>query len=189
MNKSMKFAIILGMCFSGLLFYGLGNFLFYGKSILNQMTVPEKGYAINAKISECKPLARFPEPILKYCAGILNSAYENNLDPVLVAAVIFIESGGDEEAVSHSGAIGLMQVMPRDGIASTFICKNGPCFTDRPSSQELREPAYNISYGTHLLADLILLSGSVRDGLKMYGPIQMDYQYADRVISIMGTYR
>jgi soluble lytic murein transglycosylase-like protein len=149
----------------------------------------EKNYTVNAKLKECDSIARFPESIKKYCFHILTAAQENNLDPVLIAAVIFQESGGDESAVSRSGAIGLMQVMPRDGKANTFMCKNGPCFADRPSGEELLEPTYNISYGSHLLADLIQWMGGLREGLKSYGPLHMDYLYADRIVSIMEQYR
>jgi hypothetical protein len=56
--------------------------------------------------------------------------------------------------VSSSGAIGLMQVMPRDGIAATFFCGDQACFSKRPSSDELLDPDFNIAYGTRLLANL-----------------------------------
>jgi len=48
------------------------------------------------------------------------------LPEALIAAVILQESGGDPSAYSSSGAVGLMQVMPRDGIAAEFMCVNGP---------------------------------------------------------------
>lgn len=187
--KSIRFAALCVISASSILFYLLGQVIFDRQFEIKQSIHIEKNYALNAKLSECDSLARFPEAIKKYCSFILTSAQENNLDPVLIAAVIFQESGGDEDAISRSGAIGLMQVMPRDGTASTFMCINGPCFADRPSSQELLESAYNISYGSCLLADLILKSGELREGLKLYGPIHMDYLYADRIISIMEQYR
>src|SRR3972149_7526125 len=37
----------------------------------------------------------------------------NGLDPMLVMAVIVVESGGNPRAVGPQGAAGLMQVMPR----------------------------------------------------------------------------
>ena len=187
--KSIRFAAMLVIGISGILFYMLGQVIFGGQFEINQSSHLGKNDTINAKLSGCDPLVRFPEAIKQYCPYILTSAQENSLDPVLIAAVIFQESAGDEKAISHSGAIGLMQVMPRDGIASTFMCINGPCFANRPIIQELLEPAYNISYGSRLLGDLILTSGDLREGLKLYGPDQMDYLYADKVISIMEQYR
>jgi hypothetical protein len=187
--KSIRFVALFVISASSILFYLLGQAIFDGQIENPQSIRLEKNNILNAKPSECDPLARFPETIKRYCSFILTSAQENNLDPVLIAAVILQESGGDEDAISRSGAIGLMQVMPRDGIASTFMCINGPCFADRPSSQELLESAYNISYGSCLLAGLILETGELREGLKMYGPIHMDYLYADRIISIMEQYQ
>ncbi len=52
---------------------------------------------------------------LAYKAEIRVSAAEFMLDPYLVAAIIHTESRGDPEAVSHKGAVGLMQIMPATG--------------------------------------------------------------------------
>lgn len=97
---------------------------------------------------------------------------------------MLIESGGQPEIISHSGAVGLMQIMPRDGIASTFLCINGPCFASRPSIEELKNPEFNIKYGVRMLSGLIKMNGSIRDALKSYGPMDVGYSYADKVISI-----
>ena len=40
----------------------------------------------------------------------------NHPDPRLVKAIIHVESKGNPKAVSHKGAIGLMQVMPASGM-------------------------------------------------------------------------
>ena len=61
----------------------------------------------------------------------------------MVAAVISVESGFNEKAVSHKGAKGLMQLMPgtakRYGVTDVF------------------DPAQNIKGGTAYLKDLMLL--------------------------------
>jgi hypothetical protein len=82
-----------------------------------------------------------------------------------------------------------MQVMPRDGIASSFMCKNGPCFTDRPTTAELQDPEFNISFGTRMLAKLLQRSGSMREALKNYGPMNVGYTYADKVLAIYERHR
>jgi soluble lytic murein transglycosylase-like protein len=94
---------------------------------------------------------------------------------------MLMESGGDPEAYSASGAVGLMQVMPRDGLAASFECINGPCFASRPTIRELLEPGYNVEYGSQMLAGLIDRLGSPREALKAYGPMDVGYSYADRV--------
>lgn len=100
------------------------------------------------------------------------------------------ESGGQPDVISASGAVGLMQVMPKDGIAAGFMCVNGPCFASRPSTQELLDPAFNIDYGVKMLAGLLEKYGNERDALKAYGPLYEDpereYEYADKVSDIKG---
>lgn len=139
--------------------------------------------------SACEVSPRFPEAVYRWCALITRYASENGLDPDLVAALIVQESGGKPDAYSRSGAVGLMQVMPRDGIAASFRCVNGPCFASRPSMAELYDPEFNIRYGTRMLAGLISRRGSVRDGLMAYGPMNVGYSYADKVLAIYERFR
>jgi len=44
--------------------------------------------------------------------AIADAARDERLDPVLLRAVIHVESGGDPHARSAAGAVGLMQLMP-----------------------------------------------------------------------------
>lgn len=137
---------------------------------------------------ECKVSDKFSPNILQWCSYITYYSEKHSLPPDLIAALIVQESGGQPLAYSHSGAVGLMQVMPRDGIAKKFMCKNGPCFTDRPSIAELEDPEFNVAYGTRMLAGLINRLGSYRDGLKSYGPMDVGYSYADKVLAIYQRY-
>ena len=137
----------------------------------------------------CSISSAFPQSVLQWCDLIERNAADQGLDPELVAALIIQESGGNPNAYSHSGAVGLMQVMPRDGIAASFMCINGPCFGSRPSSAELYDPEFNISYGTRMLAGLVQKRGSVRDGLLAYGPANVGYYYADKVLAIYDSKR
>lgn len=120
---------------------------------------------------------------------IVTHAGKYDIDPYLVAAVMLQESDGFPEAISKSGAVGLMQVMPSDGIAASFLCVNGPCFSGRPSTQELLDPEFNINFGTRILAGLVEKHGSVRDALKAYGPYDVGYDYADKVLAIYDSIR
>lgn len=52
---------------------------------------------------------------LKYEDEILKYSNNYNLDPYLIAAIISVESGFEEKATSHKGAIGLMQILPKTG--------------------------------------------------------------------------
>ena len=142
------------------------------------------------KEKSCSLPARYPESIRQWCGLLEQYADQNHLDPALLAAVILQESGGNPDAYSKSGAVGLMQVMPRDGLAAKFTCSGGrPCFASRPTIKELVDPEYNISFGTRMLAGLIQRYGSVRDGLMHYGPANVEYYYADKVIKIFENYQ
>ncbi|MCX6056365.1 MAG: transglycosylase SLT domain-containing protein [Chloroflexi bacterium] len=127
---------------------------------------------------------RYPEKIRPWCTliEIFSSKYE--MDPLLIAAVMLQESGGQPEVMSTSGAVGLMQIMPRDGIAANFNCINGPCFADRPSIAELKDPSFNINFGVRMLSGLIKRHGDIREALKAYGPEDVNYSYADKVLAI-----
>lgn len=132
----------------------------------------------------CNLSSVFPNKVSRWCETIHRFAAEFDLPPDLVAAVIWQESGGDPDAYSKSGAVGLMQVMPRDGIASGFMCINGPCFSQRPTIQELLDPDFNIKYGVKMLARLAQRHGDIREALKSYGPMNIGYSYADRVLGL-----
>jgi soluble lytic murein transglycosylase-like protein len=139
---------------------------------------------------DCSLPARYPEAIRQWCRLVEQYADQNHLDPALVAAVMLQESGGNPDAYSKSGAVGLMQVMPRDGLAAKFTCSGGrPCFASRPTIKELGDPEYNIAFGTRMLSGLITRYGSVRDGLMHYGPANVEYYYADKVIKIFENYQ
>jgi len=132
----------------------------------------------------CPLSDRFPPGILRWCEPIRAYAGKRGLPPDLVAALILQESGGNPSAFSSSGAVGLMQVMPSDGPAASFMCINGPCFASRPSTRELKDPDFNIAYGTKMLASLLGRHGDLREALRSYGPEDVGYYYADKVLGI-----
>ena len=157
------------------------------------------GYASSKSVAnhidEIKPInqarslsSKFPEEIQYWKPLIEQNAQITGLDPNLIGALILQESGGQSQIMSTSGAVGLMQVMPRDGIANQFMCINGPCFKDRPTIAELKDPDFNIQYGTRYLSGLINKTGNIRDALKTYGPAGVDYYYADIVLTLLDQY-
>jgi soluble lytic murein transglycosylase-like protein len=141
--------------------------------------------AVQVQSGECSISASYPESIQQWCGLIDQYARQHGLDPNLISAVMLNESAGRADAYSKSGAVGLMQVMPRDGKAANFMCINGPCFASRPSSDQLFDPEFNVSYGTKMLAELFQKYGDIREALRAYGPMDVGYYYADLVISTM----
>lgn len=143
----------------------------------------------NPQVStSCAVSPKFPDEVRQWCRLITQYGEQHGLAPDLVAAVIWQESGGDPQAYSRSGAVGLMQVMPRDGVAASFQCVNGPCFSERPSIDELRDAEFNVQYGTRMLGKLVERHGSLREALKAYGPMDRGYSYADRVLGLYHQY-
>ncbi len=136
----------------------------------------------------CEVDTRYPDSVRQWCGLITEYSDKNGLDPDLIAALIWQESGGNPVAYSKSGAVGLMQVMPRDGISASFQCPNGPCFKNRPSIEELKDPEFNIAYGTGMLSRLQQNHGNLREALKSYGPMDVGYYYADIVLNLKAKY-
>lgn len=158
--------------------------------LLVALTIAGAGLTSDSAASgECQVSEEFPHEVRRWCGLITREAKENDLHPDLVAALIWQESGGNSRAYSHSGAVGLMQVMPRDGKAASFQCPEGPCFANRPSSSQLRNPNFNVDYGTRLLQELVEENGgNLREALRAYGPMDVGYYYADTVLSLYRQY-
>lgn len=137
----------------------------------------------------CQVSDKFPAKVFRWCPIITRYSEEANLHPDLVTALILQESGGNPRVISHSGAVGLMQVMPKDGTATKFMCKNGPCFSERPTTIELQDPEFNVRFGTRMLRELVDHYGEdFREALKAYGPTDVGYRYADIVLAIFKRY-
>ena len=85
-----------------------------------------------------------------YSLQIERAAKNAGIDPLLVHAVVAIESGYNPRAQSPKGAIGLMQVMP--GTALRYGI-----------SKPLRDPDVNLTVGTLYLSDLLKLFGNRLD--------------------------
>ena len=95
---------------------------------------------------------------------IIASHSENyEIDGALLAAVIYRESKFDPEAVSSSGAVGLMQLLPAtaDGIASLT---GGNAF----ELDDLYDPELNVRYGSFYLKRLLDRYGEVDLALAAY---------------------
>ena len=93
---------------------------------------------------------------------------------------MLVESGGDAEAISPTGACGLLQIQSRD----RSIAKYAHYFVDRPTCRELMNPSLNVGWGTHYLVTLYHRNGDDwREALYRYGPIDRGYSYADLVMA------
>ncbi len=193
MNKYQK-AILPGLITGCLTLIGLSQLLMRPGLTVNAAapSAVDADTSVNdAAISAgCVISASYPESIQQWCTLISTAASQYGLDANLLAAVMLQESGGAADAYSVSGAVGLLQVMPSDGIAAGFMCANGPCFANRPTTQELLDPAFNIDFGARYLSGLIQrYDGDTREALRSYGPLNMEYRYADIVLTILQNHQ
>jgi hypothetical protein len=115
--------------------------------------------------------------IEEYVSNTVLIAKEVNIDPVLLLAVISIESNFNPNRKSHAGAEGLMQVM-------TSVHKEK--YAHFGGISDAVKPEVNIRVGAYILKYLIATSGSLRNGLKFYvgaANAEDDGGYGDKVLA------
>lgn len=84
----------------------------------------------------------------------LTAVYFPNVDPILVLALISVESGFRSDAESPAGAIGLMQVMPKWHYNRLEPYLDHPV-TKKEGTVLLEEPYYNLLAGVSYLSELL----------------------------------
>jgi soluble lytic murein transglycosylase-like protein len=81
---------------------------------------------------------------------VREASSRHGVDAELINALIAVESGFNDKALSPKGAVGLMQVMPLT--ARRFMPKG---VDPKRIADRLAEPHMNITVGTRLMADLL----------------------------------
>ena len=140
---------------------------------------------------------RYP---LRYEQIVVGHAENYRLEPQLLAAVIYQESKFDADAVSRSGAVGLMQLLPAtaQGIADRT---GGSGWHER----DLLDPELNVRYGSWYLRHLLDKYDDERTALAAYNAGQHNVDrwlasgsgirfsetraYVERVEDLKQTYR
>jgi hypothetical protein len=105
------------------------------------------------------------------------TADEIKLDPLLILAVMAIESGFNPFAESPVGAQGLMQVMSK---------LHHEKFQDLGGVKAALNPVANIKVGSLILKDYVTRGGSVEAGLKLYvgaADLENDAGYGAKVLA------
>ena len=140
---------------------------------------------------------RYP---LAYEHVIVGHARNYDLDPALLAAVIYQESKFDPKARSRSGAIGLMQLLP-DTAKGIAVHTGGKEFV----VADLYDPEINVRYGAFYLRRLIRKYDDETLALAAYNAGQRNVdtwiandegivfaetrEYVEGVIELRGVYR
>jgi soluble lytic murein transglycosylase-like protein len=102
-------------------------------------------------------------------------ARQNGIDPMLLVAVMAVESRFNPIAQSDSGAMGLMQVIPRF---------HPDKFSD-DGTKSILDPRVNIELGAKVLKEYIRRGGTEAAGLQLYNGAANDLTtaYAGKVIA------
>ena len=131
-----------------------------------------------------------PAEIERLAAAVVSEARARDFDPWLVLAVIEVESGFDNFAVSPVGALGLMQILPSTGEA--LARRLGIPWR---GSRTLFDPVANVKLGVAYLDELRERFGRLPTALAAYnwGPGRigrwlrngstLPVHYAQRVLS------
>jgi len=113
-----------------------------------------------------------PSQAEQYRNTIIQAAQRYSVDPKLIGSIMAVESNGDPNAISISGAIGLMQVMPAE-----------TGYPSRPGRASLFDTTLNINTGVGILAgciksangDLWSITGAVARYYGLNKPLTGEY--------------
>lgn len=115
---------------------------------------------IGTVLTSCVEKLFYPKHYDEY---VLKYAEKYAVPSNLVFAVIKAESNFDSDAISHVGAMGLMQIMP-----STCEWLSQYHLNESASSLSLYDPETNIKYGTYYLQYLFSKFGSWEKAIIAY---------------------
>ena len=146
-----------------------------------------------ARVLERLSTALEPDELSRLAMAVAVEADRAGLPIELVLGLIYVESSGNNYAVSHVGAIGLMQLMP-----STAEAVAERIGVEWRGEQTLFDPVMNVRLGVGYLRGLIDRYGSVETALAAYnwGPTRIakcirrgqaiPAGYADKVLHASG---
>ena len=112
--------------------------------------------------------------------SVMTASEKNSLDPMLVLAIIQVESQFNHKAVSPQGAKGLMQVQP--AAIETLVEEGKMPRLQRGRKVDLIDPAVNVQVGASYLALMKENFGDLRVALTAYnlGPTWVSKKLAAR---------
>ena len=116
------------------------------------------------------------EPTARIVETVYRTALHAGLDPLLVLAVISVESRFNPIAESGMGARGLMQIIPKYHLDK--LAAHG-------GEDAVLDPESNIAVGTQILREYVRRTGSLEAGLQYYNGAAWDEEarYTARVLS------
>ena len=151
---------------------------------LGACAAPEDSFAPEAPEPEQEALSRYlsrrfliaSEATERMVGAAYSAARDVGLDPLLLLAVISVESRFNPIAESGMGAKGLMQIIPKYHRAK---------LVDLGGEQALWDPEANIRLGASILQEYVYRTGTLEAGLQYYNGAFWDgrAQYAQKVFA------
>jgi soluble lytic murein transglycosylase-like protein len=141
-----------------------------GTPVVTRSTMPTLGWSPDNVPSDWA--ARLPDDARPWVVAIESAAAQAGLDPRLLAAVVWSESGFRPDAVSSAGAIGLTQLMP--GTAEGL-------------GVDPADPVQNLNGGARFLASMIRRFDNLELGLAAYNAGPGRVEAANRIPDIPET--
>jgi len=135
---------------------------------------PEKYRALVSYVSRRYRIA--PDVIERFVGAAYNAGRNTGLDPLLILAVMAVESRFNPVAESLVGAKGLMQVVPRHHLDKLM---------EHGGEEAVLDPMINIALGARILKEYVRRTGSLEAGLQFYNGALADptSQYAQKVFA------
>lgn len=123
-----------------------------------------------------------PDATEQLVSGAYDAGQQLGVDPLLILAVMAVESKFNPIAESVMGAKGLMQVIPRH---------HQDKFAEHGGADSVLDPMTNILVGARILKEYTRRAGSLEAGLQLYsgGLSDTSGQYAQKVMAEMDRLR
>lgn len=148
-----------------------------------EAAVPAQTFKYRALATYLSKRYRVAQDATEQLVGVaFDAGQQVGLDPLLILAVMAVESRLNPIAESETGAKGLMQVIP-----SYHKDKIRP----NEGGQSMLDPMTNVLLGARILKDYIRRTGSLESGLQFYNGALSDTtsQYAQKVLALQERLR
>ncbi|MGH8705206.1 MAG: transglycosylase SLT domain-containing protein [Burkholderiales bacterium] len=144
----------------------------------------QAGEGDSAQTSEQRAVSEFiakryrvaPDAVAGFVAAAYRAGVEHRVDPLLILAVMAIESRYNPVAESSLGARGLMQVIPKFHLEKLW---------EHGGESALLDPEVNIHVGAQILREYMRRFGETETALQMYAGAfdEPTSQYARKVLA------
>lgn len=114
------------------------------------------------------------DAILPLFEAVQRIGKERSIDPLLIVALIGVESGFNPLVKSATGGHGLMQIIPRYHLNK---------IPDGLGVKGLMDPIVNVKVGTHILDEAIRREGNTTAALQSYNGSDKKHRFANRVLA------